>query len=215
MVGPDGTKRRKGKRSSIISHMPVRLDLKTDCTRPGQGLYRLPLQSAGYCDTPLVLWLPLSIPFFFDRAPFRTLPSPLHPALLLLQPLLRRPLRVLLSLPFLFSSSVVAWLWEERAYRATLCHQTACSLFSWSGRLRVNADIIYGFLSECIPASFVSRDATSVLLWICSQCGRAGNFGSKFQSFTRVLAIWFIFQRNIFAVDYNWHAILTELRVFP
>lgn len=77
MVGPDGTKRRKGKRSSIISHMPVRLDLKTDCTRPGQGLYRLPLQSAGYCDTPLVLWLPLSIPFFFDHAPFRTLLSPL------------------------------------------------------------------------------------------------------------------------------------------
>lgn len=51
--------------------------------------------------------------------------------------------------------------------------------------------------------------------WICSQCGRAGNFGSKFQSFTRVLAIWFIFQRNIFAADYNWHAILTELCVFP
>lgn len=56
---------------------------------------------------------------------------------------------------------------------------------------------------------------TSVLLWICSQCGRAGNFGSKFQSFTRVLAIWFIFQRNIFAADYNWHAIPTELWVFP
>lgn len=85
--------------------MPVRLDLKTDCTRPVQGLYRLPLQSAGYCDTPLVLWLPLSIPFFFDRAPFRTLPSPLHPALLLLQPLLRRPptSSSFATLPFLFS----------------------------------------------------------------------------------------------------------------
>lgn len=129
--------------------------------------------------------------------PYSTLTS-LHPALLLLQPLLRRPLRVLLSLPFLFSSSVVAWLWEERAYRATLCHQTACSLFSWSGRFRVNADIIYGFLSECIPAFPVSRNATDVSFEFVANADRRGTLVRSFKV-SRVFWRYGSFSREIYS----------------
>ena len=79
--------------------------LETDCTRPGQGLYRLPLQSAGYCDTPLVLRLPLSIPLFLRAGPssvlapslrFASVPATSSP-----------PLRVLLSFTLCFSSRLV------------------------------------------------------------------------------------------------------------
>lgn len=78
----------EGVATSIISHVSL-VPLENGLYTARSGTVRLPLQSADYCDTPLVLWLPLSTPFFFQRAPFRPLPASSLPSLLF-QPLLCR-----------------------------------------------------------------------------------------------------------------------------
>lgn len=113
----------------------------TPSSRPRKGLYtarsgtvRLPLQSAGYCDTPPVLWLPLS-PFSFFTKTLSPLPHPSNPFLTSSSASVPAssspPLRVLLS-PLLLLPSPPCWGSTRGACIPghPFLEQTACVPFS-------------------------------------------------------------------------------------